>query len=117
MPCRVIVRRRWPRAATVTSPNPSTPGGSRRPCTGTWPRPGSKGAGWHVEVGARPQGCEPRGRYGTVKGEGMQPMVRSQAKILVVDDDAKNVRLMEVLLRPRGYEVVSASNGAAALQL
>jgi DNA-binding response OmpR family regulator len=43
-------------------------------------------------------------------------MVRSQATILVVDDDAKNVRLMEVLLRPRGYAVVTAANGAEALQ-
>jgi DNA-binding response OmpR family regulator len=38
------------------------------------------------------------------------------AKILVVDDDAKDVRLMEVLLQPRGYAVVTASNGAEALQ-
>ena len=38
------------------------------------------------------------------------------ATILVVDDDAKDVRLMEVLLRPRGYAVVTASNGAEALQ-
>lgn len=43
-------------------------------------------------------------------------MVQSQAKILVVDDDAKNVKLLEALLLPRGYEVVTASNGAEALQ-
>src|SRR5437764_1402653 len=47
--------------------------------------------------------------------KGVQPMVQSQATILVVDDDAKNVRLLEVLLRPRGYKVVTASNGAEAL--
>ena len=38
------------------------------------------------------------------------------ATILVVDDDAKDVRLMEVLLRPRGYAVITACNGAEALQ-
>jgi DNA-binding response OmpR family regulator len=43
-------------------------------------------------------------------------MVTSQAKILIVDDDTKNVRLLEVLLRPRGYAVVTASNGAEALE-
>jgi CheY-like chemotaxis protein len=43
-------------------------------------------------------------------------METAQATILVVDDDAKNVRLLEVLLRPRGYEIITASNGAEALQ-
>lgn len=43
-------------------------------------------------------------------------MVTSQSKILVVDDDTKNVRLLEVLLRPRGYAVLTASNGAEALE-
>jgi DNA-binding response OmpR family regulator len=37
-------------------------------------------------------------------------------KILVVDDEAKNVKLMEALLLPRGYTIVKASNGAEALQ-
>jgi CheY-like chemotaxis protein/class 3 adenylate cyclase len=36
-------------------------------------------------------------------------------KILVVDDVPENVRLMEAVLVPRGYEVVSASDGAEAL--
>ena len=48
--------------------------------------------------------------------EGRTSMVTPQATILVVDDDAKNVRLLEVLLRPRGYAVVTAANGAEALQ-
>jgi len=43
-------------------------------------------------------------------------MVKPQAKILVVDDEAKNVKLLEALLLPRGYRVVCASNGAEALQ-
>lgn len=36
-------------------------------------------------------------------------------KILVVDDVPENVRLMEAVLVPRGYEVVSAGNGREAL--
>src|SRR5262245_30985312 len=43
-------------------------------------------------------------------------MVETQAKILVVDDEAKNVKLLEAILLPRGYEVVHASNGEEALQ-
>src|SRR5262245_1711651 len=43
-------------------------------------------------------------------------MVETQAKILVVDDEAKNVKLLEAILLPRGYEAVHASNGEEALQ-
>src|SRR5262245_48601496 len=43
-------------------------------------------------------------------------MVAPQAKILVVDDEVKNVKLLEALLLPRGYEVVIASNGEEALR-
>jgi adenylate cyclase len=39
------------------------------------------------------------------------------AKILVVDDVPENVRLLEAVLVPRGYEVVSAHNGTEALGL
>jgi class 3 adenylate cyclase/CheY-like chemotaxis protein len=39
------------------------------------------------------------------------------AKILVVDDVPENVRLLEAVLVPRGYEVVSATNGREALVL
>jgi len=38
------------------------------------------------------------------------------ARILVVDDVRENVRLLEALLTSRGYEVVSAADGAAALE-
>jgi DNA-binding response OmpR family regulator len=38
-------------------------------------------------------------------------------KILVVDDVPENVRLLEAVLRPRGYEVVTANDGQAALDL
>jgi len=43
-------------------------------------------------------------------------MAELQAKILVVDDEVKNVKLMEALLVPRGYTVVKAYNGEEALQ-
>jgi DNA-binding response OmpR family regulator len=39
------------------------------------------------------------------------------ARILVVDDVAENVRLLEAVLTPRGYDVVSATDGDAALEL
>ena len=47
--------------------------------------------------------------------QGVLPMVAPQAKILVVDDEEKNVKLLEALLLPRGYEVVKAFNGEEAL--
>jgi adenylate cyclase len=39
------------------------------------------------------------------------------ATILVVDDIPANVRLLEAVLEPRGYDVVSAPDGEAALEL
>jgi CheY-like chemotaxis protein len=39
------------------------------------------------------------------------------AKILVVDDVPENVRLLEAALTPRGYEVVTATDGQTALDL
>jgi DNA-binding response OmpR family regulator len=45
------------------------------------------------------------------------PMFKPQAKILVVDDEEKNVKLLEALLVPRGYAVVKAYDGAEALWL
>jgi DNA-binding response OmpR family regulator len=38
-------------------------------------------------------------------------------RILVVDDDAPSVKMISFLLREEGYEVVSADNGSAALDL
>ena len=38
-------------------------------------------------------------------------------RILVVDDVPENVRLLEAVLLPRGYDVVSAADGRAALEL
>ena len=37
--------------------------------------------------------------------------------VLVVDDDQRNVRLMESILRGSGYQVVKAYNGEEALRL
>jgi len=39
------------------------------------------------------------------------------ARVLVVDDVPENVRLLEAMLVPRGYDVVSATDGRAALDL
>jgi putative two-component system response regulator len=38
-----------------------------------------------------------------------------KSKILIVDDDERNLRLMEALLVPEGYEVIKASDGIEAL--
>ena len=40
-----------------------------------------------------------------------------QAKILVVDDIPENVRLLEAVLLPQGYDVVTAPDGATALEV
>src|SRR5262245_18778156 len=48
--------------------------------------------------------------------EEVHVMAEPQATILVVDDEERNVRLMEALLLPRGYTVLTASNGEEALQ-
>jgi two-component system, chemotaxis family, CheB/CheR fusion protein len=48
-----------------------------------------------------------------------QPRVTSQSgnnRILVVDDSVDTVRAMEIILRLQGYEVITATNGAAAIQ-
>src|SRR6266498_3837129 len=44
-------------------------------------------------------------------------MDNGSAKILVVDDIPENVRLLEAVLVPRGYEVVAATSGERALEL
>jgi class 3 adenylate cyclase len=41
----------------------------------------------------------------------------SEGRILVVDDVAPNVRLLEAVLVPRGYDVVSTTDGERALEL
>ena len=39
------------------------------------------------------------------------------ARILVVDDVPENVRLLEAILAPVGYDVISATDGSVALEL
>jgi len=41
----------------------------------------------------------------------------TKAKILVVDDEDRNLRLMELLLTSFGYDVLTASNGEEALEM
>jgi adenylate cyclase len=43
--------------------------------------------------------------------------MRGDANILIVDDVPQNVRLLEAVLEPRGYAVVSATDGDRALAL
>jgi class 3 adenylate cyclase len=43
--------------------------------------------------------------------------VSATGKILAVDDTPENLRLLDALLSPRGYELVTASSGAEALAL
>lgn len=43
-------------------------------------------------------------------------MTETQAKILIVDDEEKNVKLMEAILLPRGYQIITAFDGEQALQ-
>ena len=38
-----------------------------------------------------------------------------KAKIMVVDDDAQSLELMEAMLVPNGYEVITAGDGSKAL--
>ncbi len=40
----------------------------------------------------------------------------STGRILVVDDVARNIRLLEALLTPEGYELISAGSGTEALE-
>lgn len=40
-----------------------------------------------------------------------------KSRVLVVDDDANNRQLVEVMLAAEGYEIIMAANGAEALAL
>ena len=46
----------------------------------------------------------------------MSPETEPMPRILVVDDMPANVRLLEAILEPAGYAVVSASSGPEALE-
>lgn len=40
----------------------------------------------------------------------------AQAKILVVDDDPDDLKMISMILQPEGYEVVTSENGREALE-
>lgn len=42
--------------------------------------------------------------------------MNKQPKILIVDDTPQNIRLLEAVLEPRGYALVTATSGAEALE-
>ncbi|MEI8409887.1 MULTISPECIES: response regulator [unclassified Kribbella] len=44
-------------------------------------------------------------------------MTDQMTRVLVVDDQPPNVRLLEAILAPRGYDVLTASSGEQALEL
>ena len=46
-----------------------------------------------------------------------RPTDHRGAKILIVDDDPKNVKLMRLILGSSGYELLSADNGTAAIEM
>jgi putative two-component system response regulator len=46
-----------------------------------------------------------------------EPTLKDEKKILVVDDEDRNLRLMEALLAPLGYSVILAKSGLDALHL
>jgi len=43
--------------------------------------------------------------------------MNSKQKIMVVDDDEMSRQLMEAMLTPRGYDVITAENGEAGIAL
>jgi CheY-like chemotaxis protein len=43
-------------------------------------------------------------------------MTEAKKKILVVDDDADDVKMISMILEPEGYAVVTAANGVEALK-
>ena len=46
----------------------------------------------------------------------MEEKSKSKPKILVVDDEDRNLRLVEAMLAPEGYEVVLAHSGQEGLE-
>jgi len=46
----------------------------------------------------------------------VSPVKTSRSKILCVDDEPANLRFLEAVLAPRGYDVLKAGNGPEALQ-
>ena len=49
-------------------------------------------------------------------GRGGKNKNQRTARILFLDDEALNISLLETMLSPQGYDVVSAVNGPEALE-
>lgn len=47
----------------------------------------------------------------------MSEAAAAATRVLVVDDEPRNVRLLEAILAPRGYEVLTSSSGQDALEV
>ena len=60
--------------------------------------------------------CSGNGHHRLFFNEEGKSQMEKRPKILVVDDEEKNLRLMEALLLPLGYEVIMANNGEEALE-
>ena len=45
------------------------------------------------------------------------PIVEQKSKILIVDDEHRNLKLLEAILKPLNYEVIKATNGEDALSI
>ena len=76
--------------------------------SGSWRR------GSTASIEARERAGADHGRPASLRGAGR---MSDGGRILVVDDVPPNVRLLEAVLAPRGYDVISATDGARALEL
>ncbi|TAL12885.1 MAG: sigma-54-dependent Fis family transcriptional regulator, partial [Nitrospirae bacterium] len=75
---------------------------------GSWPSTASRAGGPTSCSGCRP-------RPGNISGYGRGPL--RDATILIIDDEAKMRRLMDLVLRPEGYRLLEAESGEAGLKL
>ncbi|WP_045221951.1 PAS domain S-box protein [Desulfonatronum thioautotrophicum] len=73
-----------------------------------------QGSCFHVTVTAQPAAGEPLHKTAIQPVVGLKPGTGSR-RILIVDDRPDNLRLLAELLRPVGFEVREATNGAEAL--
>ena len=98
------------RTAAIAGRRADGPGDGRGPRA--LPRGGVRRL--HVQAGGR-RGVH---RHGQALLRGAGTMASNGAgRILVVDDIPENVRLLEAVLVPRGYEVLTATSGKEALEL